>query len=347
MDSSILGFKSKSSYYENTKIFLENGKPVWVSVWVESDDDKRLWLPFLKERYAKYKFKFKCAALHKAKDEKVSDGCSRLFYLINQGEIELGKENIACIDSDFSYISGNLSCKNKELLSSPFVFQTYVHSKENVYIHACGVSLILERALGEDIEQHGVFITKFTDSLSVSLYDAVVKLVALYRINDINAFDVFHKKFNDILSELFQEIKIPDVFSIDISEKTSQAFAGFKNEIKEYLSKEHSEDVIEDTRKHFHSLSVNKESTISFIRGHNIYPLLMRFYKDIDNYVFKKKRERYLAEHIPKPLQRRKLTELSNKRVGVENVICSRGDVCDVPFFRNVIAELDVVFNKE
>lgn len=344
MDANSLGFKSQSSYYEKSSVFIADGQPKWIAVWVESDDDKKLWYPALKNTYKKYKFKFHLASAHDFQDGKVADGCSRIFTKIKSGEIVLGKSTIACLDSDYSFISGNYACKQKDLLESPYVFQTYVHSKENVYIHPVGVAQIFERALGEDLEQLGLFIENFTENLAESVHDYLLKLVSLYQFDDINAFDQYHKRFVKVLRSLINEINVPDVFSSDLKERLILNFKSFDDELTHYIGSTHGEHIIVATKKRFEELEVASSDSLNFIRGHDLYPAMMKFYKAIDQYIFKFKREQFNKEYIPDETRKKKLTELANSRVSIEDLICTRGDVKDNQYFALTFKKLDVYF---
>jgi len=344
MDANSLGFKSQSSYYEKSSVFITDGQPKWVAVWVESDDDKKLWYPVLKNTYKKYKFKFHLASAHEFKDGKVADGCSRIFTKINSGEIELGKSTIACLDSDYSFISGNYACKQKDLLESPYVFQTYVHSKENVYIHPVGVVQIFERALGEDLEYLGLFIENFTEKLAESVHGYLLKLVSLYQFNDICAFDHYHKKFVEVLRGLINEMSVPDVFSSDLKDEFILKFKSFDDELTHHIESTHGEHILTATQKRFEELEVASSDSLSFIRGHDLYPAMMKFYKAIDQYVFKVKRDQFNKEYIPAETRKKKLTEMANSRVSIEDLICTRCDVKNNQYFALTFKKLDRFF---
>lgn len=345
MEIDSLGFKSKSSYFEKAAHFLNDNQPKWVAVWVESDDDKRLWLPVLKNTYKKFNFKFHIASLHDFKDGKISDGCSRIFAKIKSGDIELGHFTIACLDSDYSYISGNYECKQKKLLESPYVFQTYVHSKENIYIHSEGIVQVFERALGEDLKQLGMDIDLFTNRFSESIYDYFVKVVSLYRIDDIKAFDEYHEKFVEVIKVTINQMKLPDELSSNFDVVLKANLESFDEELTNHIESNYGYDVIEATIQRFKEIDVNPIDSISFLRGHDMYPVMMKIYKSIDQYVFKLKRDQYNQGHIPEGYRRKKLGEMGNKRVSIEELICTRSDVIENRFFSKTFSRLNVLFS--
>lgn len=345
MEKNILGFKSKSSYYEKTKQFLSQDKPRWVSVWVESDDDKKLWFPILKSKYERCQFKFHIASLEKFEDGVIADGCSRLIALIKKGSIELGKANIACLDSDYSYISGNYNCKQKEILQSNFAFGTNVHSKENILAHPVGVSYILERSLGEDLSQFDIDLEGFSTGISNALFECFVKLISLYCVSDIDKFDYFHAKFIRILKSSLTGFNIPEDLKGDIKSLMDESYKEFNVELDAYLCEGDSDNNMKSARERFNELNVSENDILSFIRGHDLYAVMMPIYKAIDNYIFNKKRERYNQEHIPSDVRGRKLGELANKRLKVEDVICGREDTTRNVFFQRAFVRMDVVLN--
>lgn len=344
MDIDSLGFKSKSSYYEKSARFLSDTQPKWVAVWVESDDDKRLWLPVLKNTYKKYNFKFYLASIHPFKDCKIADGCSRVFAKINSGEIELGDFTIACLDSDYSYISGNYACKQKNLLESPYVFQTYAHSKENIYIQPNGISRIFERALGEDLEQLGVDVSLLTNKLSVTIYSYLVKVISLYRIDDVASFDKYHKKFVDVVKNTVNQMRLPEDLLSDFEQMLKDNLVDFDGELTHHIESHHGMEIIEATTQRFNDIEVNPVDSLSFLRGHDLYPVMMKIYKSIDQYAFKVKREQYNQDHIPEDVRRKKQGELGNKRVDIEDLICTRDDIVDNRYFSRTFPKLNQLF---
>ncbi|HCJ5746111.1 TPA: DUF4435 domain-containing protein [Escherichia coli] len=344
MEVNSLGFKSKSSYYEKSAHFLSDTQPKWVVVWVESDDDKRLWLPVLKNTYKKYNFKFHLASIYPFKDCKIADGCSRVFAKINSGEIELGDFAIACLDSDYSYISGNYACKQKNLLESPYVFQTYVHSKENIYVQPNGISRIFEYALGEDLEQLGVNVSLLTNKLSITIYAYLVKVISLYRIDDIVSFDAYHKKFVETIKKTVNEMKLPEDLLSNFDEVLKEKLEDFDNELTQHIESHHGIEVIDATTQRFRDIEVNPVDSLSFLRGHDLYPVMMKIYKSIDQYAFRVKREQYNQEHISEDVRRKKQGELGNKRVDIEDLICTRNDVRENRYFSRIFPKLDQLF---
>ncbi|ANC42609.1 hypothetical protein A6V27_00005 [Hafnia alvei] len=345
MEVNSLGFKSKSSYYEKSARFLDGNQPKWVAVWVESDDDKKLWLPVLKNTFKKFNFKFHIASLQKFEDGKIADGCSRIFAKINTGEIVLGKCTIACLDSDYSYISGNYACKQKDLLGSSFVFQTYAHSKENIYVHPHGIAQIFEYALGEDLEQLGLNVESFSKNLSVSIHKYLVKLISLYQFNDIKEFDKYHKRFISDFKSILNDIKLPEDLSSNFERILEEKFDDFDKELTHYIEGSHGGKIIDATVERFKEINVLPTDSLNFIRGHDLYPVMMKIYKSIDQYIFKIKREQYNQEHIPEEVRKKKNCEMGNKRVSIEDVICTRNDVKNNQYFSRAVERLSVLFS--
>lgn len=345
MKDSTLGFKLKSSYYEKSSKFISQNSPQWVAVWVESDDDKKLWSPLLCERYFKYKFKLNVASLFNSDDGKVADGCCRIFKLIKNGEVELGKHSIACLDSDYSYISGNFDCNEKNLLESPYVFHTHVHSKENIFIHSEGIERILGRALGEDISQHDIDIPVFINRVSIDLSEYIYKFISIYKSGDIDGFRYFINKFNGLTKIFFDGLSIPEDLKTDCTPKITEIFKTYNDEIELYISEKLNSSSYDLIKDRLQELSITSADSLNFVRGHNIYPLIMGVYKKIENHIFKIKRNRYDADHISADIRSKKLKELASKRPNIEDLICTRSDTTNIPLFNRVIAQLDDVLS--
>ncbi|WP_337048677.1 DUF4435 domain-containing protein [Serratia fonticola] len=342
-----IGFNVKSNYFEKTPMFLSKKgmgqgevKP-WIQVLVESDDDKRLWLSIFEKYRGKYKFRYMSALEHESDDGKCSNGCSRLVALHKNGKIELGKHLIFCLDSDYGFVSGNYSCKQKEILNIDHVYQTFVHSKESVYINPHGIDVILSRAIGDDIQSEGVSLVKINADLSVALYPIWVKMIAVYKNGVEKSFDYYHDKFAKILPECFDYKNINEFLLSDLPSIFKGKFEGFDEEISAFIAQEIGPHAIREVVDRLKELNIDSSDCLFFIRGHNLFPIMKKIYEDIEELFFLKKINKIDNLEIPTPQKSQQKKALANKRIQIVDVILSRGDVCDTPFFKNTISVLD------
>ncbi|OKP53298.1 hypothetical protein A8A12_08105 [Serratia marcescens] len=342
-----LGFNIKNDYFEKTKLFISSqnveageSKP-WVQVFVESDDDKRLWLSIFEKYKKNYKFRYLSALEHESDDGKCSNGCSRLSALYKNGKVQLGKHTILCLDSDYGFVSGNYGCKQKDVLEEKFVYQTFVHSKESVYINPVGIDIILSRAIGEDIESEGISLLGIHSVISRVLYPYWIKIITIYKHGMEEDFDRYHGEFVHIMSECFNYKNVKDILSTNWIDEANRNFSSFDERLDRFIEEQIGKDKVDDMAKRLQELNINDSDCLFFVRGHNIYAIMKKVYEDIEALFFLKKIQSIDRLNITSAQKSEQKRAMANKRVQVMNVILARGDVCNTPFFKDTISELD------
>lgn len=132
-ESSELGFVISSHDIEKLRLFNSDASECQtVIAWVESLADKKFWGLYLKDN-EKYKFHLKIGFDHVSPDGLIATGCKRLLALKSRGEIVLGKNNIFCLDSDYSFLAS--LHQPMEHMPCDHIYYTNIHSIENAFIH--------------------------------------------------------------------------------------------------------------------------------------------------------------------------------------------------------------------
>lgn len=337
MEEVSLGFNISSSYYEKTKLFSSKPK---VRVWVESDDDKRLWINALKQFKDSYAFSFFCASEHEFDDGVISDGCCRIFKLLRTGNIILGKHCIACLDSDFSFITDNYNAKGKELLQNEYVYETFVHSKENLYLNKNGINDFISQLLGEDLEQHHVNFNGIYESISKAVYKIFVELMVLYRDEQIVGFEKIMSEFVSGIMGVANESKFEDLADGSFEAKLEEFVNGFEQQIKGKMGIYCDVGTTENMDKYFSKIGLSESDAYLFIRGHNLHAIMLNIFKKVEKFTFNLKKSRYDREGVPKELAADKKKELAGKRIDIDSAFLARPIDRDIPFFKETLAIL-------
>ncbi|HHA2298997.1 TPA: DUF4435 domain-containing protein [Enterobacter asburiae] len=337
MEEASLGFNISSSYYEKTKLFSPKPK---VRVWVESDDDKRLWINALKEFKDSYAFSFFCASEHEFDDGVISDGCCRIFKLLRTGNIILGKHCIACLDSDFSFITDNYNAKGKALLQNEHVYETYVHSKENLYLNRNGINDFVSQLLGEDLEQYHVSFDGIYDSISKAVYKIFIKLMVLYRDEQIVGFEKIMAELVSGIMGIANESKFEDLADGGFKAKLEAFVNDFDQQIKGKMSNYCDVDATENMVKYFAKIGLSENDAYLFIRGHNFHAIILNILKKAEGFTFNLKKSRYDREGISKKIAADKKRELAGKRIDIDSAFLARQIDRDIPFFKETLTIL-------
>ena len=127
-----LGFDLDNDYFANQKFFSPTAQET-VKVWVESENDINFWAKILPQDSSKWVFEIQTTELI-ADDNKMGTGCDRIRSLVASKAITLGKNSIACTDSDYHQGIGWLINHDlQSLQSNPYWFYTVLHSIESIF----------------------------------------------------------------------------------------------------------------------------------------------------------------------------------------------------------------------
>lgn len=176
-----LGFVLDADYVENQKYFMDGDEAPEIVIWLESHDDSRLWLPLF-EKFEQFKFVFRPASIFPAQDGKSSNGCSRLLTLLENGQIKLSKYQIFCLDSDFKFTSSIADDFAGSISSDPYIFWTFVHSKENIYFNPVLVDKTISHLTGVPARNLGQNSETIFQKISAHVYEPFSKLLYLEAI---------------------------------------------------------------------------------------------------------------------------------------------------------------------
>lgn len=277
LNEGTIGFELSDEYFANEKYFSHQDIET-VRVWVESENDKNLWLAVLPHT-EKWNFDVKTTELFNH-DQKMATGCDRIQKLIEIGQISLGKNSIVCIDSDFSRGISHLLVQNKVDIKE-FWYTTIVHSKENIFYCIDNVKLTLSRCLKIHISQISDFIDVLVFKISSLLFNPFILNLVCYEKFDLSKkeFDEINQKISVVLKKVcsisnndsdFEDIQL---FFLHILESPVwEKISSDLDEIYQYLLSTNSEIEKEflKIKKNLNNHSIDNGNIYLFFRGHDI-----------------------------------------------------------------------------
>ena len=166
LNEATIGFELSDEYFSNEKYFSHQEVET-VKVWVESENDKNLWISVLPNS-EKWCFDVTTTELFNH-DQKMATGCDRIKRLIEIGQIKLGKNSIACIDSDFSRGISYL-LMNDSVIENDFWYTTIVHSKENIIYSIENIKISLSKCLKIHFPRISTFVEDLVTKISRLLF---------------------------------------------------------------------------------------------------------------------------------------------------------------------------------
>jgi len=285
-----IGFNITNDFYEVQNEFYEP-EIKRVQVWIETHHDLNFWNSILQGKIDNTEFHFQTTDTIVFND-KVGTGCSRILNLVNNGNIQLGKSSIVCIDSDYHCISNLIKAPyneqhtlykeidNVNYYSKNYIFRTLIHSKECAFY--------IESFLREEIRKCISFTS--IDKVEICFSDFFSEISKIIKFYFISLLHIHNKNMitleerNRALKSLLKEISVVKQISIinfqDLSSLlNSETFISLKDKIDNLyfeLLTEHSltSQDIELLISNLESFSVNDSNLFYFLRGHDVEDIL-------------------------------------------------------------------------
>jgi len=226
------------------------------AVHVEADQDQRFWDSMFHHFAPQRKLHFisHSRTWSGAQAAGVTQCLSFMPYL--------SKEFFICIDSDYRYLM-----QEKDINIKNFIFQTYTYSIENHYCAFQGLDFVCERATGQ---QNGIF----NFELFLQRYSAIVLELFIWHIYSRSNFQLQFEKweFQDLIS-IRHSGPFPDINNNGEAE-LSILNARVQHKLS-FLTREYPYAAIEPIRKRLNDLGVNTDNVYLFIRGHNMFDIVV------------------------------------------------------------------------
>lgn len=339
-----LGFPFEESYVRNQSYFAEDELPE-VLVWVESADDKRLWLPVFNEFQDKrYSFKFLTASAFESADGKSADGCNRLIKLYKNGDFDVGRHQIACLDSDHRFLASFAGHYDGEQLDNGHFYWTIVHSKENVVISVDALDAVLQHVLfcpkHELAQTAQDILVEFSNSVSGCVYRLGFLEGKYWGQNASHLLD-FKNTFLSAFAPLY---RLVSQHSIDFS--SDEKWLEFRAQcseldraLDEYIHQANWQEEYQLFWNEVLAAGVTPERCYMFVRGHDLHAVTCSIFRAVCA-AYKADMLSEIRGGNPDTLRQR-MAEFRNRWVGFDACLQAREpSVYSVPFFEKTIQRL-------
>ena len=251
-----------ANYYAGVATILKCG----ASVHVEDFDDAVFWEKTFTYFLPDKKFNFIYHSLTPSGRD--ATGVSHCLKFKDY----LSKEFFICIDSDYRYL-----LQEAGINAANFVFQTYTYSIENHLCYAAKLNTIAEKCTGvaDKIFDFEIFLLAY----SQAVYEAFIWHLHFLRQGDVTTFG--KDEFNKILSlNGMPGFRIKNNGEIIINELTTRC----KTKVTVLNAKYPLVDLATE-QTHFTSLGLTRDNAYLYVRGHNLFDLILKIGKEVNNQV--------------------------------------------------------------
>lgn len=259
-----------ANYYAGASYELECS----ATVHVEAFDDAVFWENTFNHYLPAKRFNFIWASNSVSNNE--TSGSAQCLKFSNF----LSERFLICIDSDYRYILQDMNIN-----PTKHIFQTYTYSIENHLCYKSKLNTLSAKCTG--IENIFFDFEYFLLQYSKVVYDTFIWHLHFLQSGDTNTFS--KDSFNEIIhlqqvilnSDIDNNGKaILDELNIRCNNKTNALKIQFPHRN------------IEATKQHFIKLGLTSNNTYLFVRGHNLFDLIVEIGNNVNNKLLKEEKQR-------------------------------------------------------
>ncbi|UPF02926.1 DUF4435 domain-containing protein [Pseudomonas mosselii] len=275
------GFSFDSADMDKLGLFSIDGvSRTFVVIWVESRDDKRFWNACL-PRLSDVQYDFKIADEFHGADEKSGNGCKRLISLQRSGDIVLGKNMIFCLDGDDSFLRS--LALGREPDQHPHIYYTNIYSIENAFLHHDLLDGMFEAVTASSGGNISCLPSRFLAKVSSVLHRSILLIAFCGAFMDRKKVVGRRGEFYKAIAatggcDLSEESGLVEVLS-----KLELDLAPINSGLLQEVYDQGLDSVFSEFLKSAESRSIDRERCHLFVRGHDLFDMLVRVVDSASN----------------------------------------------------------------
>lgn len=225
-----------------------------IIAYVESYDDISFWRSIFDE-FESDKFHFEVMLPAR---RNLTKGKKRA--MMNMLGKSVGKNMIACVDSDYDYLMQGATETSRKLLKNKYILHTYTYSIENFKCYSESLKQVCVQSTLNDMNV--IDFVAFMKLYSQICHPLFVWNILLYREHDLNTMSM--QKFCEIVRLTSFNIGDPEQSLKLLKQRVKHQLSLLSKNKPELLEKH------EALSKELKELGINEEETYLYIQGHHI-----------------------------------------------------------------------------
>ncbi len=225
-----------------------------IIAYVESYDDISFWRSIFDE-FESEKFHFEImlpARTNLTKGKKQA--------MMNMLGKSVGKNMIACVDSDYDYLMQGATDTSRKLLQNKYILHTYAYSIENLKCYSESLKQVCVQSTLNDTNI--IDFVAFMKLYSQICYPLFVWNILLYREHDLRSMSM--QKFCEIVRLTSFNIANPEQSLKQLSLRVKHQLQLLEKNNPQLQEKYNA------LKEEFKELGINKDETYLYIQGHHI-----------------------------------------------------------------------------
>ncbi|MBQ8948517.1 MAG: DUF4435 domain-containing protein [Prevotella sp.] len=254
-----------SKYFEAANALTSKKARHRIVAYVESYDDIYFWRTVLSEfendkRYFEVMLPSK-SNLTRGKKSVLMNFISEECGARGEEQEVLGKDMIACVDADYDYLLDGATAQSRRVLTSPYVFHTYVYAIENYQCYAPSLHNV---CVSVTLNDHRIFdFREYFRQFSEAIFPLFVWSVMLYRNGNYPKFTL--SDFNRVADPGGFNVQNPEPSILNVKRKVHTKI----NELQR-LFPDAKEEYLK-TKDDIKQLGVTAQTTYLYIQGHHLF----------------------------------------------------------------------------
>ena len=244
-----------SRYFEAADRLLPNKRRGRIIAFVESYDDVSFWRLLLDE-FETPEHYFQIMLPNRGGLTKGKKSALRSCIEHNG----LGKNLIACVDSDYDWLLQGVTQTSKEIISSPYVIQTYAYAIEN---YQCWAGSLHQICVQCTLNDHRLIdFNAFMELYSKAVYPLFVWNVWFYRKKLHNQFSMQDLNIDIRLKSV--DVRRPQGAIIGVQERVARKLRWLESHYADAIPE------IAALREELTAMGVTEDKTYLFLQGHHL-----------------------------------------------------------------------------
>ena len=248
-----------SRYIEAANALMSKKQRRRIVAYVESYDDIYFWRTVL-NRFEDDKHYFE--VMLPSKQQLTRGKKSVLMNFVGE---QVGPDMIACVDADYDYVIQGATEQSKRILSSPYVFHTYVYAIENFQCYAPSLHDV---CVAVTLNDHRIFdFEEYFRIYSEACFPLFVWSVWAYRTGHHGHFSL--TDFNRIIDPGGFSVQNPEVSIVHlrrkIGTKIRELQRTFPNNKEAYLK----------LKDELMALGITPQTCYLYVQGHHLFDIVV------------------------------------------------------------------------
>ena len=226
-----------------------------IVAYVESYDDVLFWRMVLSEFEDETRY---FEVMLPSRDSLKRGKKEALMSLMHE---KVGTHMIACVDADYDYLVQGVTKTSEKIISSPYVFHTYVYAIENFQCYAPSLHNV---CVSVTLNDHRIFDFKgYFQLFSEALFPLFVWSVMFYRNGNYPKFSI--TDFNRIADPGGFNVQNPEASIANVRRKVRTKINDLQRQFPD------AKDEYLATKEDIKSLGITPQTTYLYIQGHHLF----------------------------------------------------------------------------